>query len=375
MPTNKFCPAPWVNLSTDVNGSLRPCCRFAQPQHQTEHKMPFMTDGPLDKLWTGPAFTKLRQAFLDGEEPKECSWCWDEEKAGVSSYRQNLIKYHPHIHKKVDFDNPEQPLVIDFKLSNVCNFKCRMCTPMASSLIAKEMGIKQPYWLENKIFGTDNEDIFKRWLPEIEKIEMTGGEPLVNSENRKMLEYMVASGDCKHIDLQITTNCSIYSDEFASLLKEFRMVNIALSIDDLGPRLEYARHGAKWPVIESNMRKWDSNFAFVTVYCTVNNYNIWYLAQILDYFQGEIGKVSLGILHEPEYLSIKYLPREVKNEIVTRYALMPELDVVTDFLESTMGEDDHRLQEFLIETRKLDKTRGEFFETTFPEWVDVLYAM
>ncbi len=153
------------------------------------------------------------------------------------------------------------------------------------------------------------------------------------------------------------------------------MVNIALSIDDLGPRLEYARHGAKWPVIESNMRKWDSNFAFVTVYCTVNNYNIWYLAQILDYFQGEIGKVSLGILHEPEYLSIKYLPREVKNEIVTRYALMPELDVVTDFLESTMGEDDHRLQEFLIETRKLDKTRGEFFETTFPEWVDVLYAM
>ena len=68
---NNFCAAPWVAISTDVNGSLRPCCRFNQPHKQKEHVMPFMKDGTLNELWNGPEFKKLRQAFINGEKPRE----------------------------------------------------------------------------------------------------------------------------------------------------------------------------------------------------------------------------------------------------------------------------------------------------------------
>lgn len=370
----KFCPAPWYHMSTDVNGSIRPCCRFAQPQNQAEHKMPWMSSG-LKEAWNGPEFQKLRQAFLNGEKPSECSWCWDEEKAGITSYRQSLIAYHPNIHKKVDFSKTvsDQPLTFDFKLSNVCNFKCRMCSPMASSLIAKEMGIKEPLWLENKIFNTSNETTFLEWLPFIEKIEMTGGEPLVNSENRVMLKHIVESGHAAHIDLQITTNCSIYSDEFAALFKQFRNVVISLSIDDIGNRLEYARHGANWEVIKSNMAKWEENFVNTVVYCTVNNFNIYYLAEFLDYMKGEIGQCVFGILHEPEYLSIKHLPNPIKEALVHHYGMIPEFEGICELLSDTSYES--KLTEFIVETRKLDKIRRQSFESVFPDWNEMIYEM
>ena len=82
-----FCALPWINLSTDVNGSLRPCCKFAQPEPTNEYQLPNMKQGTLDVLWNDVRFQNLRQAFLDGKKPKECQSCWDEEAAGLKSFR------------------------------------------------------------------------------------------------------------------------------------------------------------------------------------------------------------------------------------------------------------------------------------------------
>ena len=68
---SSFCVMPWVNMSTDVNGSLRPCCKFAQPNIANEYQLPNMKDGRIDVLWNDQGFQKLRQAFLDGKKPKD----------------------------------------------------------------------------------------------------------------------------------------------------------------------------------------------------------------------------------------------------------------------------------------------------------------
>lgn len=188
-----------------------------------------------------------------------------------------------------------------------------------------------------------------------------------------MLKHIVESNHAKHIDLQITTNCSMYSEDFADLFRQFRAVYIALSIDDIGPRLEYARHGAKWDIIKSNMSKWEQNFVNVAVYCTVNNFNIYYLDEFLDYMKGEIGQCIFGILHEPEYLSIKHLPNHIKNELMTKFLLIPEFDEIVKFLLDQSYES--KLTEFIVETRKLDKIRQESFENVFPDWNEMIYEM
>ena len=68
---SNFCYAPFISISTDVNGSIRPCCRYAQPDKQREYKMPNMKDGRIDKLFNGKEFQMLRQAFRDGKQPVE----------------------------------------------------------------------------------------------------------------------------------------------------------------------------------------------------------------------------------------------------------------------------------------------------------------
>ena len=161
-----FCPAPWINISTDVNGSIRPCCRYEQPERQVTYKMPWMYDsGDLTDLYNNEKLEKLRLAFLQGEKPDECNWCWTEEKLGIRSFRQIYIdrKYD------IDFEEVQQtPKILDLKLSNVCNLKCRMCGSRASSSIAKEQNNLQPYYQEFKILHTDKEkDFVDNWLPQI----------------------------------------------------------------------------------------------------------------------------------------------------------------------------------------------------------------
>ena len=79
MTKSSFCPAPWYHISTDVNGSIRPCCRYKQPlgsnnDGQEKYKMPWMYTDTLEKHWNGPEFKKLRKAFMNGEKPPECEW-------------------------------------------------------------------------------------------------------------------------------------------------------------------------------------------------------------------------------------------------------------------------------------------------------------
>ena len=89
---DKFCYAPSISISTDVNGSIRPCCWYAQPDKQINHKMPNMKDGRIDKLYNGEEFKKLRDAFNNGEKPVECYRCWNEESSNMISNRQRYFK-------------------------------------------------------------------------------------------------------------------------------------------------------------------------------------------------------------------------------------------------------------------------------------------
>ena len=44
---------------------------------------------------------------------------------------------------------------------------------------------EQRYFKQHKIFNTENESIFfNQWLPNIEEIELTGGEPFISLENK-----------------------------------------------------------------------------------------------------------------------------------------------------------------------------------------------
>lgn len=364
---NKFCPAPWITVSTDVNGSIRPCCRYVQPGNQTKYKMPWMKNAPIDELYNSPQMKALRKAFLNGEQPAECNWCWKEEAAGIKSFRKRYIERG----YDYDIDNPT-PQILDLKLSNTCNMKCRMCGPQASSAIAKEQGKVNPYLHSNKILNTNNENIFfDKWLPNVKELELTGGEPFFSKENKDLIFKISKTEYAKNIFVKITTNGMFYDRKMLDALKCFKRVSIPFSIDDIGSRLEYARGDSNWNTISKNIHNIKKEYPEfrVSIYRTINNYNVYYLNHLNKWAKERSIHIDDGFLHSPSYLNIQNLPQNVKEEI----AMIISDSNVLSFMNSVISVDTFEvLNRFFNENKKLDKIRNQSFEDIFPEFAELI---
>lgn len=375
-----FCSLPWINISTDVNGSLRPCCKFAQPDISNEYQLPNMKEGNLDILWNDTRFQNLRQAFLDGKKPKECQSCWDEEAAGIPSFRVQWAK-----DKKVDTTNmtfnpiaDSGPRGMDLKLNNVCNLKCRICGPQASSTFLKEYQERlnvtiegSDYWISNKILGTANEEVINKWAEDLVHLEITGGEPMASPENIKILDLLIKSGKAKNITVLLNTNGTLYNKKFLDHILQFKEVTLCLSVDDVGPRLEYERYPTEWLTVQENitkfieLRKNHSNL-YLTLCPTVSSFNVYYLAEYLEWATSMDIYTYYNILHYPPSHSIKNLPDKLK-EIASARLIHKDFDIVKNFLHLTR-DSDKLINEFISKNEELDEFRQQDFKTTFGEW-------
>ena len=377
---NTFCSLPWINISTDVNGSLRPCCKFAQPELDNEYQLPNMKEGSLDILWNDQRFQNLRQAFLDGKKPKECQSCWDEEAAGMRSFRIQWAR-----DKKVDTSKmlfepvaTSGPRGMDLKLNNVCNLKCRICGPQASSTFLKEYQERlnitvegSDYWISNKILGTANEEVINKWADDLVHLEITGGEPMASPENIKVLDLLIKSGKAKNITVLLNTNGTLYNKRFLDYVLQFKEITMCISVDDLGSRLEYERYPTEWDIIQENITKFielrkTHNNLFLTLCPTVSAFNVYYLVDYLEWANTLGIFTYYNILHYPPSHSVKNLPDKLK-EIVSARLTHKDFDIVKNFLHLPR-DNDTLIKEFISKNEELDQYRQQDFKTTFGEW-------
>ena len=375
-----FCSLPWINISTDVNGSLRPCCKFAQPESDNEYQLPNMKEGSLDVLWNDQRFQNLRQAFLDGKQPKECQSCWDEEAAGMRSFRVQWARDKKVDTSKMVFEPiaTSGPRGMDLKLNNVCNLKCRICGPQASSTFLKEYQERlnitvegSDYWISNKILGTANEEVINKWADDLVHLEITGGEPMASPENIKVLDLLIKSGKAKNVTVLLNTNGTLYNKRFLNYVLQFKEITMCISVDDLGPRLEYERYPTEWDVIQENIKKFielrkTHNNLFLTLCPTVSTFNVYYLPDYLEWAKTLGIYTYYNILHYPPSHSVKNLPDKLK-EIVSSRLTHKDFDIVKNFLHLTR-DSDSLINEFISKNEELDQYRQQDFKTTFGEW-------
>ena len=339
-----------------------------------------MKEGSLDILWNDQRFQNLRQAFLDGKKPKECQSCWDEESAGINSFRVQFAK-----DKKIDTSTMlfepivnSGPRAMDLKLNNVCNLKCRICGPQASSTFLKEYQEQfnitvegSDYWISNKILGTSNEEVINKWAEDLIHLEITGGEPMASPENIKVLDLLIKSGNAKNITILLNTNGTLYNKKFLDHILQFKEITMCISVDDLGPRLEYERYPTEWNTIQDNiskfleLRKNNSNL-FLTLCPTVSAFNIYYLTDYLQWSKSLGIFTYYNILHYPPSHSVKNLPDKLK-EIVAERLTAKEFNIVKNFLHLSR-DDDSLIKQFITKNEELDKFRQQDFKTTFGEW-------
>lgn len=389
---SRFCPMPFTNFVLSSYGTYRPCCEFEGGLEQGGERLELSTVD-FHQAWNSKALRDLRLKFLSGIKPKECWKCWREEAGGIKSLRQavlepfsikDIFSFKNFVNIATGFRSPRS---LNLGLSNLCNLKCRICGPLSSTLWEKEYLERDGIVLDNQSKDTLNDancKTLREWLPNLDRIEVLGGEPLMNKEFYKLLEICLDSGYAKNLTIHCNSNGTVYSKRFVERFEEFKDISLYFSIDDLGDRFTYQRYPAKWDTVQQNLKKYEIARKATTelgIVCTVSLFNVFYIPEFVAWISSHSIKPTFHILHAPEFFSIVNLPDVCKKYVTERLQSIEswpypenreEIQGMIQFMN--MPGNPRSVHEARAEIEKVDKHRGSSFRETFPEMAELLYS-
>jgi MoaA/NifB/PqqE/SkfB family radical SAM enzyme len=386
-----ICMVPWISVETSPISTTRPCCLALDEITRTDGTKYSLKDSTLEEVYHSPYMQNLRQEFLDGKKPETCKRCWDEEDAGRASKRINSRIRLKEYYDQIDWTNtnPNQLWFIDLKLGNICNLKCRICGSWSSSKWAQEEIAYMPE-LKNKKehlaykFLTDGAwpresvdfwENLKSLLPNIKYFEFTGGEPFLIKEHFELLQYAVEHGYSKNIEIHYNTNGTVFPENGAELWNQFKRVEVAFSIDNVGAQFEYERYGAIWDEVQTNIAKFNAmrNDIITTQIClTINIQNVYYLPELCEWINTQtFDHTYFNMLHDPNHMNINNMTPAANKLVIQRlsgYAFSPrhkaEIIRIIKFIENGKGGSG---QDFMRKMQTTDAYRNESFLTTHKE--------
>jgi sulfatase maturation enzyme AslB (radical SAM superfamily) len=206
-------------------------------------------------------------------------------------------------------------------------------------------------------------------IDQIRYIEFTGGEPFMIQEHFDLLRRLVEAGVAGQIEIHYNTNGTQYPEYAEEIWRNFKTVEIAFSIDDVGARFEYQRTNAVWDNVIENidrfrqMRNRNSNIQLQAC-ITVNVFNVMYLEDVANWAeQQEFDFVYWNMLHEAFYFSIGTLPTSVKQVVEQKLTnaqvsttTRAEFEKIIEFMNNGVELDGFMLK---LKIRDLDCKRNQ----------------
>jgi radical SAM protein with 4Fe4S-binding SPASM domain len=406
--SKSFCIMPWTHLHTWPSGKVFPCCLA-----DSNKPVGDLSENTLEEIWNSPDLKKIRTELINGDKPEVCSRCYMQEDMGTPSFRiSSNNQWSHHIDKAIETtsedgtDNNFKLNYWDFRFSNICNLKCRMCGPeLSSSWYDDQIKFYGSSSTPRALIHTNDkslEDIMiyvDRFINDVEEIYFAGGEPFIMEEHYRILEKLIAAGNTK---CRIRYNTNFTSLKFKKwdlieLWKPFIKDNIDnvrvfASLDAIGTAAEYSRKGTKWKNVEDNIKTLHENGMNVWTSTTVSIFNIFELPKFVDKMY-ELGipmdKMQMNnVLTFPDYYNINILPNVLKEKVVKLFKehydtiqqnehsshIKNYYDVIEKYLYSETGRPVSIIyDDFKRHTEIKDKGRQESFINTFPyykEWYE-----
>lgn len=340
-----FCTVKWKHATMNLgSGAVKSCCHlpFRKMDLSNAANGYEMHDTAEDRL--------ERAMMLQGEKPKDCSYCWWIEDQGHSSDRISWSSKSwmaPFTQQIADVATVEAktPSWVELNFSNTCNLKCSYCSPIFSSKWQQEIRELGPVPTDpphndlNHLQGVelnekfDNTEVmatfwpwFEKCYPNIKLLKVTGGEPFLSSHTFKLLQLVLQKPNLQ-MNLSINSNLSVPNSvwqQFMDLCVQIQKTKcvekfyLHPSIDTFGKRAEYIRFGLDFEVFKKNVEDYlersGGNLVFI---CTINNLS---LAGLLDFWKyllslkkkygprGQWISVTSEVLIGPEWQNINILP-------------------------------------------------------------------
>jgi organic radical activating enzyme len=341
--SSTMCYAKWSQVSMHLTNGMTHSC-YHPPTHQID----------VDEIKKNPKALhntqqkkKERAQMLAGERPEGCSYCWKIEDVGGRSDRiyrsgeywaQNSRK--DIIASTVKQQADINPRYVEVNFNQACNFKCIYCSPHLSNTWEDEIKEHGPVQLvdaSGNSFGHNDTEYLARdglmpmkvsqknnpylqafweWWPEmyetLEVFRMTGGEPLMDSNTYKVLDYIYENPNA-WLELSITSNLCPPKEElwdkFMNKMKKLEemqiwessrwnpgsgnnwYVNMAtknnalfVSVDSVGEQAEYIRTGLDYQVMQKHVDEFLSNTCNSTI-TFINTFNLLSVPKIREYME------------------------------------------------------------------------------------------
>lgn len=379
-------------MYADTDGKVLPCC-------VANHTLSLgnVRQDRIEDIWNQKAYRDLRKKMLNGERSDTCTSCYNNEDNGNASFRQEANRdFEKYAYlKDVTEDNgclPEFKLrYIDVRWSNICNFKCRSCSPTFSSSWAKENNHAKTYVFAGGKENTELYEDIKQHFPYVDTFYFAGGEPLLMQTHYDILDEIVKMNR-RDVKIRYNSNLSKLKFKDKKVVDYWNKINnivISGSLDSWGSRAEYIRDGSKWQDIEENIREINSlgdNVA-LSLSSVVSVFNVYTIPEFFDYLlENNLFDIDdfypiLYCIQNPSFYTFQIIPQPLKEKIIdklesnkTRYNehVENQINGVISFLQNSQYDNNiHRM--FKAITKELDSKRSQSFCKTFPELQDIWF--
>jgi hypothetical protein len=273
-----LCMAPWTHTYLSPQTERRLCCASREPAQNFEQYIDTSAGTgeykplTLEEHWNSEHVRRVRREMMQGNIPDECQVC-NHKLLNTDVYRSYFYHLFRHKYDEIWESTDDtgyttmKPVSWDYRISNLCNFKCRQCGDMLSSsweseqkkhdmtdwnnpknnwmrpVIKKQIQQFQTETVAQELYDAVEEN-------RVEEIYWVGGEPLMFEEHWRVMQRIVELNQGGNVYARYNTNLSRVEYKgvnlFKDILPNIRDWQICASIDGTGAIGEYIRTGLKW---------------------------------------------------------------------------------------------------------------------------------
>lgn len=381
-----FCYAPFVHMYVHNRKFSKLCCVSEEPEIEV------LSENLKDR-WESSYYTTIRQQFINGISSPYCRRCIENEEAGLHSDRIMFSEMYGDLYDILNIKTGTDygsPIDLDIRESNLCNLKCRMCSPSSSSQLEREVSEHSeirdiqslPIKLPTTMTNEDNVSFLLSNINRGKRIKLLGGEPTIMPEVHKMLDDLT-SNKIFDVPLFITTNVTNTNQTFIDKISRFENVHYTFSLDGIGSVVEYIRSPIKWKTAEDNMKVYAKNAASSSITYTVQAYNLLHLREFIEWFSKNDLNISLRfeVLTTPSWASYRSIPNNIRQKYLS---ILLEDDIITDdiiqkspslipMIERCLSDEtEYDIFNFVNVTKRYDKVRKQHIKDYIPEVWDFI---
>jgi MoaA/NifB/PqqE/SkfB family radical SAM enzyme len=423
-----LCLAKWQQTSLHLTTGHTNSC-YHPPLHRIDADD--LQDNP-SALHNTSHKKSERVQMLQGQKPQGCSYCWKVEATGNLSdrhYRSGepwAAEAYTDITTKDPLTWDVIPSYVEVNFNSACNLRCSYCSPQFSSTWAKEIKEYGAYPTSNRhndpqYFAGDRKPIpvrdhnpyveaFWRWWPDLypklKHFRMTGGEPLMDKNTFRVLDYVIANPK-PDLHLNVTSNFSVEDHLMLKYINKVQKICDTgavehfmqfVSVDSAYEQADYIRHGLDYDHMITNVGQFLSDVdkrSSITFIITMNNLSIGGLQNLLDTilklrqeFSTDYQRVwfDTPILRSPAWQCLDIMPeayawklqqitdwmRQTPETQTRRFQGFKDYEIqrlqrVVDWMRAEYKEDITAQADFYRFFAEHDRRRNTNFLQTFPE--------